>query len=101
MLVERVRLHRLGGRDDAGAGLALLAVPVVAFRDRIANILPGWKNYIWNGLQASAGLVFAIVTYLQGFNFQALGLSVEHAALIGLVLGVVGVLLSYVTKRAS
>jgi hypothetical protein len=39
------------------------------------------------------------VTYLQGFNFQSLGLSVEHAALIALVLGVVGILLSYVTNR--
>jgi hypothetical protein len=55
---------------------------------------------VWSGLQASAGAVLVIVTYLQGFNFQSLGLSVEHAALMGLALGVVGILLCYVTKRA-
>jgi hypothetical protein len=85
--------HTLGG-------LALLTMLVILHRDGIANILPGWKTYVWSGLQASAGAVLAIVTYLQGFNFQSLGLSVEHAALMGLLLGVVGILLSYVTKRA-
>ena len=82
--------------------LAGLSALFYIYREKIEGWFPGYKTILWNGLVSVAGLLGAIFTFLQE-NTGTLGqfLTPQNAALAAVVVGVVGILISYVTKRAS
>ena len=82
--------------------LAGLSALFFIYREKIEGWFPGYKTIIWNGLVSIAGLFGAIFAFLKD-NSGTFGqfLTPENAALAAVVVGVVGILISYVTKRAS
>jgi len=81
--------------------LAGLTALFYIYREKIEGWFPGYKTILWNGLISIAGLLGTIFTFLQE-NSGTFGqfLTPQNAALAAIVIGVVGILISYVTKRA-
>lgn len=82
--------------------LAGLSALFFIYRQKIESWFPGYKTILWNGLVSIAGLIGSIFAFLQE-NTGTFGqfLTAENAALAAVVVGVVGILISYVTKRAD
>jgi hypothetical protein len=80
--------------------LAGLSYLVYRYRAQIEGFLPGFKTYLWNGFVAIAGVAAPVLDYLGKVDLSTL-LTKENAALAAVAIGVVGILLSMVTRRSS
>lgn len=65
------------------------------FRDKIAALVPGWKHAI----AASAAFVAAIAQYLGGIDYSKIITDPQTAALVGAGVGLLVLVLSWVTPR--
>ena len=77
--------------------LVCLCILTLRHRDRIAAWWPGLKTNAWNVAVAATGIAGAVLDELRLFNWHAL-LTPENAALAGLSIAVVGILLRQVTE---
>lgn len=66
------------------------------FREKIAALVPGFKH----GIVASAAFVAAIAQYLGGIDYSKIITDPQTAALVGAGVGLVVLVLSWVTPRA-
>lgn len=66
------------------------------FRDKISAIVPGWKHAI----AAAAAFVLAVAQYLQALDYSAILGNPQTAALVGAGVGLLVLVLSWVTPRA-
>jgi len=65
------------------------------FRDKIAALVPGWKH----GIAAAAAFVAAIAQYLGGIDYSRIITDPQTAALVGAGVGLLVLILSWVTPR--
>ena len=80
--------------------LVCLCILTFRWRDRIAAWWPGIKTNAWNVLIAASGIAGAVLDELKLINWHAL-LTPENAALAGLSIAVIGILLRLVTETRS
>lgn len=66
------------------------------FREKIAALVPGWKHAI----AAVAAFVLAVAQYLQAIDYSKLFDSPQTATLVGVGVGLLVLVLSWVTPRA-
>ncbi len=73
------------------------------YREEIENFMPGWKTKIWNGLLIAGGSITYVLDYvfdyLKTVDWASLGMQSRTAALLAVGIGIVGILISLVTKR--
>lgn len=79
--------------------LAFMVAAGVAFymlRDKIAEYVPGWKHAI----AAASAFILALAQYLQALDYSAMLGNPKTAALVGAGVGLLVLVLSWVTPRA-
>lgn len=67
------------------------------FRDKIAALVPGWKHAI----AAGAAFLLALAQYLQAVDYSNFISDPKTAALVGAGVGLLVLILSWVTPRAE
>ena len=65
------------------------------FRDQIAALVPGWKH----GIAALAAFAVALAQYLGGIDYSKIISDPQTAALVGAGVGLLVLVLSWVTPR--
>jgi hypothetical protein len=82
--------------------LALAGICYLAYRysAQLQNFIPGLKGKVFHGMVAVGSVIAAVVDYLKGVDWTAMGITPYRAAMIGVAIGVVGVIIAFVTKRA-
>jgi hypothetical protein len=78
--------------------LAAIAYLAWKYHAAIESFLPGIKTYLWNGLLTVTGIAAPLLDYLGQVDLGTV-LTKENAALATIVIGIVGILLSMVTRR--
>lgn len=84
--------------------LATVGLLAYMYRDKLENFAPGWKTTITNAVITVAGLAAGIVAMFVGLTPQDLvgwGFSIEKASAIVTAIGVINLILSFVTKRTA
>ncbi len=67
------------------------------FRDKIASLVPGWKH----GIAAASAFGLALAQYLQAVDYSKLISDPSTAALVGFGVGLLVLVLSWVTPRSK
>jgi len=79
------------------AAMVAAGVAFYVFRDKIAALVPGWKH----GITAAAAFVAAIAQYLGGIDYSGIISDPQTAALVGAGVGLLVLILSWVTPRQA
>jgi len=77
--------------------MVAVGVAFYMFRDKIATLVPGWKH----GIAAGAAFVLALAQYLQAIDYSTFISDPKTAALVGAGVGLLVMVLSWVTPRAE
>lgn len=79
------------------AAMVAAGVAFYAFRDKIAALVPGWKH----GIAAASAFALALAQYLQAIDYSKLISNPQTAALVGAGVGLLVLVLSWVTPRGA
>lgn len=79
------------------AAMVAAGVAFYVFRDKIAGVVPGWKHAV----AAAASFLLAIAQYLQAVDYSTILGNPKTAALVGAGVGLLVLVLSWITPRAE
>lgn len=84
--------------------LAAVGLLAYMFRDKLENFAPGWKLHVTNAVVAVGGIVAAVTASLSGLtaaDLAAWGMDFNKATSLIAAIGVINMILSFVTKRPA